>query len=88
MQPLGIAKDRWHQININLITKLPTTDANKNMIVTFIDCLTKRALCVATSEENLTVQKFTEIFTEHYLRLHGLPDVIVSDREVRFLLEF
>jgi hypothetical protein len=57
-------------------------------LVTFIDGLTKRVHWVATREENLTTQKFAELFTEHYLCLHGLPDVIVSDRNVRFTSKF
>jgi hypothetical protein len=57
-------------------------------IVTFIDGLTKRAHWVATRKESLTAQKFAKLFTEHYICLHGLPDVIVSDRDVRFTSEF
>jgi hypothetical protein len=38
-------------------------------------------------EENLTSQKFAGLFTEHYLRLHGIPDVIVTDRDVMFTWE-
>jgi hypothetical protein len=35
-------------------------------------------------EESLTAQRFIEIFTKHYMSLHVLPDVLVSDRDVRF----
>ena len=87
LQPLEIPEERWRRINIDFITKLPTVDGY-DTIITFIDALTKRAHWVVTTEKGLTAEKFAEIFTESFIRLHGLPDVIVSDRDVRFTGDF
>ena len=57
-------------------------------IVAFIYALTKRAHWVVPTEKGLTAEKFAEIFTGSFIRLHGLPDVIVSDRDVRFTGDF
>jgi len=81
---LEVPDDRWRRINIDFITKLPTTEADNDTVIPFIDGLTKSAHWVATKEESLTVQRFAELFIEHYMRLHWLPDIIVSDRDVRF----
>jgi hypothetical protein len=58
-----VPKDRWRRINIDFITKLPTTEAGNDTIVTFIEGMTKRAHWVATKEDSLTAQRFAELFT-------------------------
>jgi hypothetical protein len=50
--------------------------------------LTKRAHWIAAKEKDLTAVKFAEIFRDHHVRYHGLPDAIVSDRDVRFTSTF
>jgi hypothetical protein len=57
-------------------------------IITIIDALTKQAHRIATTEKDLTAVKFAEIFRDHYVRYHGLPDAIVSDRDIRFTSTF
>jgi hypothetical protein len=88
LQPLDIPEERWRRINVDFITKLPTTTNGNDTIITFIDGLTKRAHWVATTEKTLTAKKFAQLFVEHYFRLHGIPDDIVSDRDARFTSEF
>jgi hypothetical protein len=84
LQPLDISEERWRRINVDFITKLPTTTNGNDTIITFINGLTMRAHWVATKEETLTAKKFPELFVEHYFRLHGIPDGIVSNRDARF----
>jgi hypothetical protein len=43
---------------------------------------------VAVKESELTAEKFAKVFIESYFRLHGLPEIIVSDRDPRFTSEF
>jgi transposase InsO family protein len=88
LQPLTIPEERWRRINIEFITKLPATGRGNDTIITIIDALTKRAHWIPTREAELTATKFAEIFRDAYFRLHGLPDVVVSDRDVRFTSEF
>jgi hypothetical protein len=84
LQPLDIPDERWRRINIDFITKLPTTKNGNDTIITIIDALTKRAHWIATTEKDLTAVRFAELFRDHHVRYHGLPDAIVSDRDVRF----
>jgi hypothetical protein len=88
LQPLDIPDERWRRINIDFITKLPTTQDGNDTIITIIDALTKRAHWIATKEKDLTAVRFAEIFRDHHVRYHGLPDAIVSDRDVRFTSTF
>ena len=64
LQPLDIPETRWERININFITKLPTTETGNDTIVTFIDGLTKRAHWVATKEA-MSASDFAQLFLEY-----------------------
>jgi hypothetical protein len=88
LQPLDILGEWGRRINIDFITKLPTTTKGNDTIISFIDGLTKRTHWVATTEKSLTAKKFAQTFVEHYFQLHGIPDDIVSDRDARFTSEF
>jgi hypothetical protein len=88
LQPLEVPDRRWERINVDFITKLPKTSNGNDTIITFIDTLTKRAHWVATSEKELTAEKFAEIFIDFYFRLHGMPSAIVWDRDARFTSRF
>jgi hypothetical protein len=87
LQPLDVPSTRWQRVNIDFITKLPISNGN-DTIITFVDGLTKRAIWTATTEKDLTAQRFAEIFIDVYFRLHGIPESIVSDRDVRFTSDF
>ena len=91
LQPLEIPRRRWQHINVDFITKLPLTvpgelltHGGNDTVITFINVLTMRAHWVAANENGLTAERFATIFFEGYFRLHGLPNVIVSDRDPRF----
>jgi hypothetical protein len=62
LQPLDIPEERWKRINIDFLTKLPTTENGTDTIITFVDGLTKRAHWVATVEETLTAKMFADLF--------------------------
>jgi hypothetical protein len=47
LQPLDIPEERWRRINLDFITKLPTTARGNDTIITIIDALTKRAHWIA-----------------------------------------
>jgi hypothetical protein len=63
------------------------SDGN-DTISTFVDALTKRAAWMATTEKDLMAQCFAEIFIDVYFQLHGIPESIISDRDVRFTYDF
>jgi len=84
LEPLDIPEARWKRIGVDFITKLPTTRRGNDMIITFIDHLTKRAHWVAASE-TINAEDFARIFLNEVVRLHGLPDAIILDRDRRFV---
>jgi hypothetical protein len=58
------------------------------MIVTIIEGLTKQVHRFAIRKADLSVDKFTSLFIEHYICTYGIPTAIVSDHDVRFQSNF
>ncbi|KAJ9523295.1 hypothetical protein QJQ45_005251 [Haematococcus lacustris] len=71
---------------MDLITQMPSTAAGHDAIVVFVDKLTKMIHAVPTTT-TVTAPILARIFFDHVFRLHGLPKVIVSDRDPRFTAE-
>jgi hypothetical protein len=88
LEALDIPQERWKQVGIDFITKLPTTPSGNNVIVTIIDHLMKRAYFIPTTEGDLSAEAFAGLFLKESVRLHGMPTRIVSDRDPRFMSTF
>jgi transposase InsO family protein len=72
---------------MDFIVQLPTTKAGYDAIVVFIDKLTKRAHFVPTYT-TATAPDVAKIFFDTIFRNHGLPSVIISDRDAKFTSKF
>jgi len=55
--------------------------------VVFVDRLTKR-IHVAPTFTSMTAEGMAQLFFDHLFRYHGLPRVLVSDRDPRFTSVF
>ncbi|KAJ9523014.1 hypothetical protein QJQ45_023818 [Haematococcus lacustris] len=87
LQPLPIPQHRWEQVSMDLITQLPVSSAGNDAIVVFVDKLTKMIHAVPTTT-SITAPALARLFFDNVFRLHGLPKVIVSDRDPRFTSAF
>ena len=54
----------------------------------FVDKLSKMAHFVPVAKEGLTSEGLAKLFFQHVFRLHGMPRVLVSDRDNRIDTEF
>ena len=88
LQALPIPLERAERVNIDFVTKLPTSEAGYDAVATIIDPLTKRARWIPVKEAELTAEKFATAFIKGYVRSRGLPVSIVSDRDTRFTSAF
>jgi len=88
LQPLPIPLERAEQVNIDFVTKLPTSEASHDAVATIIHPLTKRAWWIPIKEADLTVEKFATAFIDGYVRSLGLPVSIVSDWDTQFTSGF
>jgi len=88
LQPLPIPLERAERVNIDFVTKLPTSEAGHDAVATIIDPLMKQAQWIPVKEADLTAEKFATAFIDDYVRSRGLPVSIVSDRDTRFTSGF
>lgn len=86
LQPLPIPPERWSSVGMDFITGIPAS-LGYDAILVFICRLTKRAHFIPTVKE-VNAEACARLFLEHVVRLHGTPDTIVSDRDVRFVAAF
>ena len=87
LQPLDSPAKQWEQVSLDLITSLPQTANGFDAIVVFVDRLTKMAhFCPCTTEA--TGEIVAKIFFDNVFKLHGLPTVLISDRDPRFTGKF
>ena len=87
LQPLDIPTKRWERISMDFIVQLPTTRQGNDAIMVFTDYLTKRAIFQPTNT-TVTAPEVAKIFFNSVFRYHGLPKVIVSDRDAKFTSHF
>jgi len=87
LQPLPIPTRPWQQVSMDLITALPRSRSGNDAIVVFVDKLTKLVHYVATTT-NVTAPQLATLFMREVVRLHGVPDSILSDRDPRFTAKF
>jgi len=87
LQPLEVPEGRWQSVSMDFIVELPTTLNGDNAIFVIVDRFTKMAhfLPMKTSA---TAGEVARIFVKEIWRLHGLPKVIVSDRDPKFVSGF
>ena len=69
-----------------MVTDLPESNGF-TAIAVFVDCMTKMVHFAPCTKEIATVD-YAKLFVDNVFRLHGLPEVIISDRDPRFTSKF
>ena len=68
---------------MDLITDLPVTRQGYDSILVFVDRLSKM-VHLAPCTKTITSEGVADLFETHVWKYHGVPQSIVSDRDVRF----
>lgn len=79
LQPLPIPPTAWHTISLDFIEDLPKSK-NFDTILVVIDKLTKYAHFICLSHP-YTATTVAQAFLTNIYKLHGMPTVIISDRD-------
>jgi hypothetical protein len=87
LQPLPVPTERWTHISVDFITQLPPTKDKHDAIVVFVDMLSKMVHFIPTTT-TASAPTIARLFFDEIFRLHGLPRVIVSDRDPKFTSKF
>jgi hypothetical protein len=86
LQPNLISTGAWQDMSMDFVEGLPKSDG-KSFILVVIDIFTKYAHFVPLSHP-YTTKVVAENFIQHVFKLHGLPKIIITDRDPVFLSSF
>ena len=86
LRPLEIPTRKWAHVTTDLVTDLPESDGFTAVAV-FVDRMTKMVHFAPCTKE-VTAPQYARLFVDTVFRLHGMPEVIVSDRDPRFTSRF
>ena len=86
MQPIPLPKRAWQQITTDLVTDLPESDG-KTAIAVFVDRLIKMTHMVPCTKE-VTASQYARLIVDNVFWLHGMPKVILSNRDLQFVSKF
>jgi hypothetical protein len=67
---------------MDFVEGLPLSE-NKDMILVVVDRFTKYAHFISMKHP-ITAKTMAKAFSEHIFKLHGLPTVMVTDRDIIF----
>jgi len=76
---------RWRNILINFIVDLPSSNRFTNIIVV-VNRLIKMRYIILMDLINIIL--VAEYFVKHIFKLHGLPNLIISNHKSQFVLDF
>ena len=87
LHPLPVPTQKWQQVSMDFVTALPRSKGKHDAIMVVTDRLTKMVVLIPTHKQ-LDAPGTAELFRQHIVSRFGLPQVIVSDRDSRFVSKF
>ena len=87
LQPLHIPQWKWEEIAMDFVVGLPRTKKGHDAIWVIVDRFTKSAHFLPV-RNTYTIDQYAQLYIKEIVRLHGVPLVIVSDRDPKFTSAF
>ena len=87
LQPLPIPEWKFDHIEMDFVTGFPKSKRGNDAIFVVIDKLTKVAHFLPV-KESITAAQLAELYTSRVVSLHGIPQLISSDRGSIFTSKF
>ena len=86
LQPLPVPFRPWASLTMDFITDLPLSDG-ADAVMVIVERLTKMSHFIPCNKA-ITAEQTADLFIHHVLRLHGLPEEVISDRGPQFVSKF
>jgi hypothetical protein len=80
LQPLPIPDMAFQHLTMDFIEALPKSEG-KDTILVVVDKRTKYAHFIAMMSHPFTTSNVVQLFIDNVFKLHGLPLVIITDRD-------
>ena len=87
LQPLPIPSWKWEIISLDFVTGLPKNQNLNDSIMVVVDKLHKEAHFIPV-KTTYKAANIADIFLKQIFLLHGIPKVIISDRDPKFTSNF
>lgn len=84
LQPLPVPPRRWHTVSMDFAGPFVASgEGNWDMVIVVLDKLSKRAHLIPSKSTDKATDTAKRFF-EGIVRLHGMPEIIISDRDAKF----
>jgi hypothetical protein len=87
LQPQPIPEWKWETISLNFIIGFPKFQKHNDSIIVVIDKVSKSAHFIPV-KSTYKAFNIAEIFMKEIFRLHGIPKMVISDRDFMFTSTF
>nr|GEX45086.1 putative reverse transcriptase domain-containing protein [Tanacetum cinerariifolium] len=87
LQQSNIPVWNWERITMDFVSRLPRTPSGYDTIWVIVDRLTKSAHFLPIKKKD-SIEKLTQLYLKEVVCRHGVPILIISDRDSHFMSRF